>query len=348
MRTAGFDLGEHPFYSTQYGAAYLGDALTFLRRMERESVDLIVTSPPFALKRKKEYGNVDAKDYVPWFVDFAVEFKRVLKDTGSLVIDIGGTWTKGEPTRSLYHFELVIALCKTLGFHLAQEFYWYNPSKLPSPAEWVTVRRVRVKDAVNPVWWLSKNPWPKASNRRVLRPYSEAMKKLLENGYEAKLRPSGHDISDNFSKDNEGAIPPNLLELANTDSNSTYLRECRQRDIKPHPARFPHGLPEFFIKFLTEPGDLVIDPFAGSNITGEVAEKLRRKWLAFELIEEYLEASKFRFPGLYEQSLLLDTATDMLEEESISEETALQIPLFEDKSPYDCTDEPHPGSSPQS
>jgi len=295
---------EKPFYATQYGEAYLGDALTYLRQVEYDSVDLIVTSPPFALKRKKEYGNVDAKDYVLWFVDFAAEFKRILKDTGSLVIDIGGTWVKGQPTRSLYHFELVIALCKTLGFHLAQEFYWYNPSKLPSPAEWVTVRRIRVKDAVNPVWWLSKTPYPKASNWRVLKPYSDSMRKLLENGYKAKLRPSGHDISDNFSKDNKGAIPPNLLELANTDSNSTYLRECRKHSIKPHPARFPHGLPEFFIKFLTEPGDLVVDPFAGSNVTGEVAEVLGRRWLAFEMLEEYLEASKFRFLGLREQPSL--------------------------------------------
>jgi len=324
-----------PFYITQYGAAYLGNALTYLRQMDRASVDLIITSPPFALKRKKEYGNVDAKDYVPWFVDFAVEFKRILKDTGSLVIDIGGTWVRGQPTRSLYHFELVIALCNTLGFHLAQEFYWYNPSKLPSPAEWVTVRRVRVKDAVDPVWWLSKTPHPKASNWRVLKPYSDSMKKLLEDGYEAKLRPSGHDISENFSKDNKGAIPPNLLELANTDSNSTYLRKCREQGIRPHPARFPHGLPEFFIKFLTDPGDFVVDPFAGSNVTGEVAERLGRHWLAFEIIEEYLEASKFRFLDLQEQPPLFTMQTDSI----VTRDTdviALQPQLLEPKEQYDA------------
>ena len=293
------------FYSTQYGKAYLGDSLMYLGQIETGSVDLIVTSPPFALKRKKEYGNVHARDYVSWFMNFAVEFKRVLRDTGSLVLDIGGTWVRGQPTRSLYHFELMISLCKTLGFHLAQEFYWYNPSKLPSPAEWVTVRRVRVKDAVDPVWWLSATPNPKANNRNVLKPYSQSMLNLLENGYKAKRRPSGHDISENFQKNNRGAIPPNLLEIANTDSNSTYLRECRQHGIKPHPARFPHGLPEFFIKFLTDPGDLVLDPFAGSNVTGEVAERLGRHWLAFELIEKYLEASRFRFDEFLQQPSLL-------------------------------------------
>jgi site-specific DNA-methyltransferase (cytosine-N4-specific) len=330
---------EEPFYTTQYGAAYLGDALTYLRQMECGSVDLIVTSPPFALKRKKEYGNVDAENYVSWFLEFAVEFMRILKDTGSLVIDIGGTWTKGQPTRSLYHFELVIALCKTLGFHLAQEFYWYNPAKLPSPAEWVTVRRIRVKDAVDPIWWLSKTPHPKASNWRVLKPYSDSMKELLKRGYRAKRRPSGHDISDGFSRDHRGAIPPNLLSLANTDSNSTYLRECRRRGIKPHPARFPHGLPEFFIKFLTEPGDLVVDPFAGSNITGEVAERLTRYWLAFELVEEYLEASKFRFPGLYEELPLSAPVESAEAAEVDGEEEVLQLVLLDPEGQYEVREE---------
>ncbi len=321
---------EKPFYTTQYGAAYLGDALVHLRQMESESVDLIITSPPFALKRKKEYGNVDASDYISWFLGFATEFKRVLKSSGSLVIDIGGTWIKGYPIRSLYHFELMIVLCRELGFHLAQEFYWYNPSKLPSPAEWVTVRRIRAKDAVNPIWWLAKTPYPKASNWHVLQPYSGSMKKLLEKGYKAKLRPSGHDISEKFAKDNHGAIPPNILILANTDSNSIYLRKCREYGIKPHPARFPHGLPEFFIRFLTEPGDLVVDPFAGSNITGEVAERLKRYWLAFELVEEYLEASKFRFSNSYPQPELNEAPERVIERDK----SPRQMTLFESRAQY--------------
>ena len=166
-----------------------------------------------------------------------MEFRRVLKDSGSLVIDIGGAWKKGCPSRSLYHFKLLIMLCEDLGLHLAQDFYWWNPSKLPTPAEWVTVRRIRVKDAVNTVWWLSKTPWPKASNRRVLQPYSPAMQDLLAKGYRAKKRPSGHEISESFGVDNGAAIPPNLLAIPNTESNSFYLRYCEQRGLKPHPAR---------------------------------------------------------------------------------------------------------------
>ncbi len=284
-----------PYYKTPNGAAYLGDSLELMKQIPEGTVNLIMTSPPFALKRKKEYGNVDAQDYVQWFLPFAEQMRRIITDDGSIVIDIGGTWQKGFPTRSLYHFKLLIALVEELKLNFAQEFYWYNPAKLPTPAEWVTVRRMRVKDAVNTIWWLSKTPFPKADNRRVLKPYSESMLDLLENGYHAKKRPSGHDISTKFSQNNGGAIPPNLIELANTDSNGSYLKACRNAGLKPHPARFPHGLPEFFIKFLTDSSDLVLDPFAGSVVTGEVCEKLGRYWLAFDVEESYLKASKFRF-----------------------------------------------------
>ncbi len=140
-----------------------------------------------------------------------------------------------------------------------------------------------------------KIPQPKADNRKVLKPYSQSMKQLLKKGYKAKLRPSGHDISDKFQKDNQGAIPPNLLEIANTESNSAYMRRCKTAGIKPHPARFPQGFAEFFVKFLTDEGDLVLDPFAGSNTTGFVAENLQRRWISFEINEDYVTGSLYRF-----------------------------------------------------
>jgi DNA modification methylase len=283
-----------PYYRTRFGAAYLGDAKVLMEKIPSDSVDLIVTSPPFALRRKKEYGNVDAAIYVDWFRPFGREFYRILKPKGSLVIDIGGSWNEGEPTRSLYQYELLIDLAR-LGLRLCQEFFWYNPARLPSPAEWVNVRRIRVKDAVDPIWWLAKTPFPKADNKQVLKKYSESMMQLLVNGYKAKLRPSGHDISSKFNRDRGGAIPPNLLIIANTESNSWYLRACAKAGVTPNPARFPRRLPEFFVKFLSDEGDLVLDPFAGSNVTGEVAESMKRRWLAFELVREYLEGSRFRF-----------------------------------------------------
>lgn len=285
--------GVEPYYTTELGSAYLGDALELMKYLPKKSVDLIMTSPPFALNKKKDYGNVDADEYLWWFAPFAKEFWRILKPRGSLVLHIGGSWNKGIPTKGLYHFKLLILLCEK--FHLAQDFYWYNPAKLPTPAEWVTIRRIRVKDAVDPIWWLSKKPYPKADNRRVLRQYSQSMKQLLENGYKPNLRPSGHNISDKFQRDLGGSIPPNLLEISNTESNSPYLRECRKAGIKPHPARYPSGIPDFFIRFLTKKGDKVLDPFGGSNVTGEVAERLGRKWMCFEIVEDYLKGSLFRF-----------------------------------------------------
>lgn len=283
------------FHVTRLGRIYCADSLSVMKTMPAESIDLIMTSPPFALTRKKEYGNERDDEYLRWFRPFAESFHRILSKSGSLVIDLGGAWKPGYPIRSLYHFKLLIMLCEEFGFHLAQEFYWWNPSKLPTPAEWVNIRRVRVKDAINTIWWLSKSEWPKASNRRVLQPYSPSMRELLAKGYKAKLRPSGHDISEKFSINNGAAIPPNLIAMPNTESNSAYMRYCQQKKIKAHPARFPADLPEYFIRMLTDPGDLVFDPFAGSCVTGEVAERLKRKWICAELVEQYLKGAVGRF-----------------------------------------------------
>jgi len=343
-----------PFYTTTHGAAYQGDSRELLDELPENSINLVVTSPPFALQKKKEYGNEDPEDYNDWFMDFAEKVERVLTEDGSFVVDIGGGWQKGKPIRSLYHFELLVQLAGDDGpFNLAQDFYWYNPAKLPTPAQWVTIERIRVKDAVNHVWWLSKGERPKADNTNVLKEYSDSQKKLMEDGYRDKKRPSGHDISDKFDDPQEdGAIRPNfwnglndalsapdILELleqsdvsrellsvaereglveelaeavlgdyfqdnvmkfANTASNTHYLKACKELEIDPHPARFPRDLPTFFVRFLTDPGDYVLDIFTGSNMTGRVAEDLDREWLAFEYQEKYLETSKLRFTPMEE------------------------------------------------
>jgi len=314
-------LESEAYYTTGSGAAYVGDSRELLDELPEESIDLVVTSPPFGLQKKKEYGNKNLDEYNDWFMEFAEKVYRVLTEDGSFVIDIGGGWEQGKPVRSIYHFELLTQLAGSEGpFNLAQDFYWYNPAKLPTPAQWVTIERIRAKDAVNHVWWLSKGERPEADNRRVLREYSDSQKNLMENGYNDKKRPSGHDISDKFDDpDNgEGSIPPNLLEIANTASNTHYLKACKKMDVEAHPARFPRDLPEFFIKFLTQhpPYDgedekpeeppIVLDIFGGSNMTGWVAQNLGRNWLSFEQQERYVQTSKLRFMEMSEIEKRLD------------------------------------------
>ena len=291
-------ISQKSLYKTQMGEAYVGDSLELLTKLPPESVDLVITSPPFALQRQKEYGNENQDNYVDWLLSFAEPINRVLKPTGSFVLDLGGAYVRGRPIRSLYNFRVLLRLCDEYGFHLAEEFFWHNPAKLPSPIEWVNKRKIRVKDSVNTIWWLSKTDFPKADVRNVLTPYSERMKKLLGDSkrfYRPKKRPSGHDISSKFASSNGGAIPPNLLQISNTESNSQYLRYCTTVGIKSHPARFPEKLPAFFIQFLTEHGDAVLDIFAGSNTTGAAAEQAGRRWIAFEKDKNYLLASMFRF-----------------------------------------------------
>lgn len=287
-----------PAFRTAAGAAFCGDSLDLLAALPDESVNLFMTSPPFALQRQKSYGNLAEQEYVDWLLKFgALAMKKLTKD-GSLVIDLGGAYRKGIPARSLYAFRVLLRMCDEIGFHLAEEFFWHNPSKLPSPIEWVNKRKIRVKDTVNTVWWLSKTEWPKADVSKVLVEYSDRMKKLLlapEKFYSPKDRPSGHEISAGFGKDNGGAIPSNLLQIPNSSSSGQYQELCKKLGVERHPARFPEKFPEFFIKFLTNEDDLVVDFFAGSNTTGEVAEQLGRRWLGFEMSLPYVAASSLRF-----------------------------------------------------
>lgn len=297
-----------PYFQSWYGAAFLGDSLALLQNLPPSSVNLVITSPPYALHFKKEYGNRSKQEYLTWFLPFAREIHRVLSADGSFVLNIGGSYNPGMPTRSLYHFKLLITLVEEVGFHLAQECFWYNPAKMPMPAEWVTVRRIRIRDSVEYVWWLSKTPWPKASNLGVLKEYSEDMIRLNRNGVRETVRPSGHVIRNSFNKVGAGGsippnvteatladVPENMLKMGNNAANDAYTRRCKEAGIKIHPARFPAVLPRFFIKLLTDPNDLVVDPFAGSNTTGAVAESLKRRWIVGEAVEDYLKASVFRF-----------------------------------------------------
>lgn len=260
-------------------------------------VQLIFTSPPFPLNRKKKYGNFTGEEYLIWLSDFAALFEKLLKPEGSIVMEMGNSWMPGQPVMSTLAMESLLKFIRIGRLHLCQQFICYNPARLSSPAQWVTIERIRVKDSFTHVWWMSKSERPKANNRKVLKEYSESMKKLLRNGkYNAGKRPSGHDIDKkSFLNNNNGAIPSNVITLSNTKSNDDYQEYCRKHNFPMHPARMQKGLAEFFIKFLTSPGELVFDPFAGSNTTGAAAENLKRRWLSVEINHDYVLGSRGRF-----------------------------------------------------
>jgi len=304
-------------FKTNYGSIINDDSIKSLMTIKDESVDLIITSPPFALTREKAYGNKKGDEYLEWIEKFGHIFYNKLKDSGSLVLDFGGSWQEGQPIRNLHQFKIPIIFCEKIGFHLAQEFFWWNTAKMPSPAQWVTITRERVTDSVNYLYWFSKTVKPKADNRKILKPYSKRMKALIKNqNYNKGDRPSQHKISDSWGKNNGGAIPQNFLPYANT-AVDPYLRYCDDNNLVKHPARFGSFIPEFFIRFLTEKNDMVIDPFAGSCTTGAVAEALERQWLCIDSSLEYLTGGIGRFQEGYKLNIIEEEPLDYVFEKMI-------------------------------
>jgi site-specific DNA-methyltransferase (cytosine-N4-specific) len=245
----------------------------------------------------KKYGNLQGEEYLNWISELAPRLAELLTDDGSMVIEIGNAWNKGLPTMSTLPLETLMKVAKSADLEICQQFVWHNPGKLPGPATWVNVKRVRVTDSFTHIWWYSKTPNPKANNRNVLLPYSDGMKKLIsKKSYNHGERPSGHKISEEgFLVDNGGSIARSALTMANTGFDTGYRDWCAKEGVPQHPARMPIELADFFIKFLTDPADLILDPFGGSCTTGKSAENLKRRWICIEQNEDYLIGAKGRF-----------------------------------------------------
>ena len=288
-------------YVTDRGLMLYGLAEDVLKQHDldaiRGKVQLIFTSPPFPLNAKKKYGNLKGEEYLQWLTGFGDLFCKLLTPDGSIVIELGNSWEPGLPTMSTLGLKSLLRFQEENNLHLCQEFICHNPARLPSPAQWVTIERIRLKDSFTRLWWLSPNPRPKANNKHVLKEYSASMQRLLKTKkFNSGKRPSEHQISEeSFNINHGGAIPPNVLSISNTSANDPYQEYCRKNAIEFHPARMPRDLPEFFIKFLTDEEDIVLDPFAGSNTTGAAAEKLRRHWITVEPTLHYIKGSIGRF-----------------------------------------------------
>lgn len=303
-------------YKTDLGKYYVGKCEKTINDLQiTGKVQLILTSPPFPLNSKKKYGNLSGEEYLNWFSSLAELFSSVLTPTGSIVIELGNAWEPGRPVQSMLTLQSLLAFTQNekARLRLCQEFICYNPARLPSPAQWVTVNRIRAIDSFTHVWWIANSDYPKADNKRILRPYSKSMKKLLQTKtFNAGMRPSQHNISKNgFLIEHEGSISHNVLELeieeavdrspfsmlriANTQSSDFFIKTCKERKIIPHPARMPMDLASFFINFLTDEGDIVLDPFGGSNTTGFCAERAKRQWISIDANKSYGEQSMIRF-----------------------------------------------------
>lgn len=323
-------------YSTEKGKAIIGNSLELMKELPDNSINLVITSPPFALSRPKEYGNKDQEEYIDWILEFTNEVKRIITLDGSFVIDLGGAYQKGIPIRSLYNYRLLIRMCDEQGWKLAEEFFWYNPAKLPSPIEWVNKRKIRAKDSVNTVWWLSKSDYPKSDVKKVLSEYSDRMKKLIENSSKyfthQKNVLQATTLVTVLGMTMEVLYPLIYFRFPTQKVILNTLNTVKILEIKGHPARFPSKLPEFFIKFLTDENDLVLDIFAGSNTAGWIAQQLNRKWLAFELDHQYLAASIFRFVN-YKSNAIVKSQYENLLSNPVAkleiEEVNKQQELFE-------------------
>lgn len=288
-------------YETQYGKMLEGTIENVLQcgllEPVKGKVNLVFTSPPFPLRNKKSYGNLTGEAYLEWLESLSMDLADLLTSDGSIVMEIGNCWEPGKPLMSTLPLQALLRFLSAGRLNLCQLFVAHNPARLPGPAQWVNIERCRVKDSYTNLWWMSPSEKPKASNRHVLVDYSPAMRSLLRRqDYNRGRRPSGHVVTgDSFLNDNGGAIPSNVIVCSNTSWNDRYREYCRERNLDLHPARMPAGIAEFFIRFLTDEGDLVLDPFGGSNTTGAVAERLCRHWISIESDSQFVAGSRGRF-----------------------------------------------------
>lgn len=284
------------FYETPQGKAIWGKAESALGLIEENSLQLILTSPPYPLVRKKEYQGNAEREYLTWLTDLAQEWKPKLKHDGSLILNLSDCWNPKSPTLNLYQERLLLSLVDSLGYHLVQRLYWHSPSKIPS-SHWVTVKKCRLNASVEHLFWLSPSEEPKSHPERLLKPYKSSMRRSIKRGGDfRKQRPSTHGgTQGGFSRDRGGSIPFTLQSWSHAASNNSYINFCKEAELPTHPARFPSELANFAIQLATDPNDLIYDPFAGSNTTGATAEALGRKWITSESCLQYIQGSVSRF-----------------------------------------------------
>lgn len=254
-----------PVFQTALGCLYVGDSLKIIQSIPTQSIDLILSSPPFSLDRDAGSNDLNKGEFLEWMLKYMTEFGRVMVPNGSVVLELGNTWSSHARKRSIHNYQLIVKLCSDGEWHLIQEFYWYNPDSLPTPKIWVEDEHIRFHNSISTIWWLSKLTNPQVDNRLILY---------------------NNSLTTKFS---------NLLLFADSLEDNCYLDRCHEFGLKPHPDRFPTTFPDFFIRLLTDKNGTVLDPFAGSCTTGAAAESLGRSWICIEKNNELLKTAHLRF-----------------------------------------------------
>jgi len=267
-----------------------------------EPIHLCLTSPPYPLARARAYGNPCQQDYVDWVCRLLEPIIKNLVPGGSIALNVSNDiFLPGMPARSLYREELLLALCQRFGLYKMDEIIWHNPTKAPGPVQWASLRRYQLNVAWEPVYWLTNDPMRVlADNRRVLVPHTGQQLKLMARGGEKAPRKSGDGANrigkGAFSNVTAGAIPRNLLPIPHRCPSQLALRKhLAAQGLPMHGATFPLALASFFVKYLTEEGQLVVDPCDGWGTTSLAAELNGRRWLATERILEYVRGKQMRF-----------------------------------------------------
>ncbi len=282
------------FAISEQGALLWANAEDALGIIEPESIDLLMTSPPYPLLNPKAYGNVPPDRWVGWMLELCDKWRTLLTPEGSMMINVGPCWKQGVPAQQLHVERLLVKLEDELDMHLLQRLDWHSPTKMPSPLSWVGIKRMRVTSSVEPLLWLSTNPNAKGNNRHVLRQYSPEGLRSIDKP-RLKVRPSGFAFGAGSFRNQGGSIPPSLITATPTGLEETrYRKAARVAGGIPHPAVLPAAVARFGIQLATDEGDTVYDPMSGSGTVFAEAIKLDRKAIASERSLEYLESSMIR------------------------------------------------------
>lgn len=288
-------------FSTELGVAILGSCDSVFASIDAP-ISLVVTSPPYPLTTARKYGNVPESAYVDWICKTIEPVVKNLVPGGSICLNVSNDiWMPGSPERSMYCERLLLALHDRLGLKLMDRLIWENPQKPPGPFQYASKQRTQLNVGWEPIYWLTNDPLKvRSNNRRVLQAHTEQHMALIKNGGETRtaqysdgsyrVRPGS------FGNVTEGKIPRNILKFGHRcASQSLYKRMAKEHGLPAHGAPMPLKLASFLVEFLSEPGDIVADPFGGSFTTALAAERLGRRWLSTEVMVEYVLGGRYRF-----------------------------------------------------